>query len=61
MEINRYDALLVLQLVGILLVYTEYDHLTNCSIPKLLGRLFVLFLPTILYINLRILNEAIIF
>jgi hypothetical protein len=51
------EVLLILQLGGIHLAYTESTELFNCSKLKLLGRLFIIFTPILLYINLLYLGE----
>jgi len=54
----KYEVLLLLQLGGLFMAYNEYSELVNCSIPKLIARLFILFIPILLYINLLILNDS---
>ena len=55
----KYEALLILQFVGIAIALTEFQDLINCSKWKLAGRLFVIMTPTLLYINLQFLPPAV--
>lgn len=55
----KYEALLLLQFVGIFMALTEFEDLVNCSRWRLIGRLFVIMTPTLLYINLQFLPPAV--
>jgi hypothetical protein len=55
----KYEALLLLQFVGIFMAFIEFEELVNCSRWKLTGRLFVIMTPTLLYINLQFLPPAV--
>jgi hypothetical protein len=56
-EIENIEVFLLIQLLGIYLAYSESEELFNCSKLKLAGRLFILLLPLLIYINLLYLNE----
>lgn len=55
----KYEALLLLQIIGLFMAYTEYHNLIDCSIPRLIGRVLVIMLPTILYINLQFIDPVV--
>lgn len=56
-----YSILLILNLNGLLMLWTEWDKVSSKTIGQQLGFMFIVNLPLILYFNLIYLNDQGIF